>query len=147
MTFNEEHVKNNGRKVRLLAETQIEDSYGERQIMRHAGYGRIFIDEQSFGIFYIDTQGTEQNGIYLYGTENCVRMERSGSARGVLEFSPGEETLSRYYLEYGDIEISIRTFGIECELGEKEGRVTLSYSSGMNGEAENRTLYTCRWKS
>ena len=147
MEFKKEFVKNNGKKVRLLAETQIEDSYGERQILRHAGYGRIVIDGQSFGIVYTDTQGMERTDIYLYGTEKQVRMERSGSATGTLDFTLGKETLSRYTLEYGKIEIRIRTTAIECDLNQNEGRIVLNYSSGMNGEVQGNTRYTCKWKS
>ena len=113
MEFKKEFVKNNGKKVRLLAETQIEDSYGERQILRHAGYGRIVIDGQSFGIVYTDTQGMERSDIYLYGTEKQVGMERNGSATGILDFTLGKETLSRYYLEYG------RTLNIAAAAVEK----------------------------
>ena len=147
MEFKKEFVKNNGKKVRLLAETQIEDPYGDREILRHAGYGRIVVDGQSFGIVYTDTQGMEQTDIYLYGTEKQVRMERSGSATGTLDFTPGKETLSRYTLEYGKIEIRIRTTAIECDLNQNEGRIVLSYSSGMNGEVQGNTRYTCKWKS
>ena len=147
MEFKKEFVKNNGKKVRLLAETQIEDPYGDREILRHAGYGRIVVDEQSFGIVYTDTQGMERTDIYLYGTEKQVRMERSGSATGTLDFTPGKETLSRYTLEYGKIEIRIRTTAIECDLNQNEGRIVLIYSSGMNGEVQGNTRYTCKWKS
>ena len=147
MEFKKEFVKNNGKKVRLLAETLIEDPYGERQILRHAGYGRIVVDEQSFGIVYTDTQGMERTDIYLYGTEKQVRMERSGSATGILDFTLGIETLSRYTLEYGEIEIRIRTTAIECDLNQNEGRIVLNYSSGMNGEVQGYTRYTCKWKS
>lgn len=147
MEFKKEFVKNNGKKVRLLAETQIEDPYGDREILRHAGYGRIVVDEQSFGIVYTDTQGMERTDIYLYGTEKQVRMERSGSATGTLDFTLGIETLSRYTLEYGEIEIRIRTTAIECDLNQNEGRIVLIYSSGMNGEVQGNTRYTCKWKN
>ena len=147
MEFKKEFVKNNGKKVRLLAETLIEDPYGERQILRHAGYGRIVVDGQSFGIAYTDTQGMERSDIYLYGTEKQVRMERSGSAKGTLDFTMGKETHSRYTLEYGEIEIRIRTTAIECDLNQNEGRIVLLYSSGMNGEVQGNTQYICKWKS
>ena len=147
MEFKKEFVKNNGKKVRLLAETQIEDPYGDQQILRHAGYGRIVVDGQSFEIVYTDIQGMERTDIYLYGTEKQVRMERSGSATGTLDFTLGKETLSRYYLEYGEIEIRIRTTAIECDLNQNEGRIVLIYSSGMNGEVQGNTRYTCKWKS
>ena len=147
MEFKKEFVKNNGKKVRLLAETQIEDPYGDQQILRHAGSGRIVVDGQSFGIVYTDTQGMERTDIYLYGTEKQVRMERSGSATGTLDFTLGKETLSRYTLEYGKIEIRIRTTAIECDLNQNEGRIVLIYSSGMNGEVQGNTRYTCKWKS
>lgn len=147
MEFKKEFIKNNGKKVRLLAETQIEDPYGDREILRHAGYGRIVVDGQSFGIVYTDTQGMERTDIYLYGTEKQVRMERSGSATGTLDFTIGIETLSRYTLEYGEIEIRIRTTAIECDLNQNEGRIVLIYSSGMNGEVQGNTRYTCKWKN
>lgn len=147
MEFKKEFVKNNGKKVRLLAETQIEDPYGDQQILRHAGSGRIVVDGQSFGIVYTDTQGMERTDIYLYGTEKQVRMERSGSATGTLDFTIGKETLSRYTLEYGEIEIRIRTTAIECDLNQNEGRIVLIYSSGMNGEVQGNTRYTCKWKN
>ena len=147
MEFKKEFVKNNGKKVRLLAETQIEDPYGDRQVLHHAGYGRIVVDGQSFGMVYTDTQGMERTEIYLYGTEKQVRMERSGSATGTLDFTLGKETHSRYTLEYGEIEIRIRTAAIECDLNQNEGRIVLIYSSGMNGEVQGNTLYTCKWKS
>ena len=147
MEFKKEFIKNNGKKVRLLAETKIEDPYGDREILRHAGYGRIVVDEQSFGIVYTDTQGMERTDIYLYGTKKQVRMERSGSAMGTLDFTLGIETLSRYYLEYGEIEIRIRTTAIECDLNQNEGRIVLIYSSGMNGEVQGNTRYTCKWKN
>lgn len=147
MEFSKDFVKNNGQKVRLLTETRIVDSSGEKQAIRHAGYGYIFINEQSFGLFYADVRSTERNDIYLYGTGSHIRMERSGSAAGTLDFIPGKETLSRYYLEFGDIEIRIQTTGIECDLKQDEGRIVLTYSSGMNGDVQNSTRYTCKWKS
>ena len=55
--------------------------------------------------------------------------------------------VSRYYLEYGEIEIRIRTTAIECDLNQNEGRIVLIYSSGMNGEVQGNARYTCKWKS
>lgn len=147
MKVTEEYVKQNGKKVRLQTETVIEDPYGDRQVLKHTGYGHVYVKDGTFAVFYVDKQGTETNRILLYGTENSVKMERDGSAKGVLVFTLGEEIHTRYILAYGEIEICIQTIEIECILNEDEGTIALTYYNELNGTAKNRSRYICRWKS
>lgn len=134
-------------RVRLIAETRIEDTAGETQSIRHAGYGTLFIEGDRFALSYEDHQENEWIEVVLKGNTDKIEIHRSGDAKGVLVFIPGQETKSVYYLGYGEIDISIRTVSIDLQLNETSGSIMLLYESRISGESVNRTQYVCRWKS
>lgn len=134
-------------RVRLIAETRIENNDGETQSIRHAGYGTLSIEGDGFALSYEDHQENERIEVALKGNADRVEMHRSGDAQGVLVFIPGQETESVYFLGYGEIDINIRTVSVCLQLNEASGSIMLLYESGIGGESMNRTQYVCRWKS
>ena len=137
---------NHKKRVRLLAETRIKDG-GEEQILRHAGYGMLELTEDHVSLEYDDRQDNDSAHIVLSGNRHKIQMVRDGTAKGMLKFVPGEETVSKYVLEFGEIDIRINTLKIECCMQETDGYIVLEYQSKMNDTGMNDTRYVCRWKS
>lgn len=101
------------------------------------------------GYMELSYEETELTG--LQGTRTDFRVEgervilrRSGGVDSKMTFVVGQEDLSLYDMGFGALMINLRTEAIRCDLSEKGGTLTVSYSIVIEEEANGTITYEIR---
>ncbi|MBQ4566165.1 MAG: DUF1934 domain-containing protein [Oscillospiraceae bacterium] len=101
------------------------------------------------GYMELSYEETELTG--LQGTRTDFRVEgervilrRSGGVDSKMTFVVGQEDLSLYDMGFGALMINLRTESIRCDLSEKGGTLTVSYSIVIEEEANGTITYEIR---
>ena len=115
----------------------------EPEVTKLVTEGELSIEEDAVCLSYWETELTG-----LQGTKTAFRVEkdkvtllRSGTVESKMTFVEGEEDRSLYDMGYGALMITVRTEKIGSDLGEKGGRLTVSYGIVIEEETAGSIRY------
>ncbi len=131
------------KKVLLTIRSVQQFQQEEPEVTKLVTEGWLSAEGESIQLSYWETELTG-----LQGTKTSFHIEkdkvillRSGVVESKMTFVVGQEDRSLYDMGYGALMITVRTEKIESDLGEKGGKLTVSYGIVIEEETAGSIRY------
>ena len=115
------------------------DEYGEESIIELVSTGQYYKKGTVHYILYEESAITGMEGVttLIKVYESHAQLIRMGKVNQRQEFRVGEETISRYGSDVGDLQIKIKTYDLQSSIDDGQGTLVIGYDVELVGLMRN----------